>query len=725
MYISKSFHSHWFLSLLITLASMASNANIIDDTSRLGQYIIDDIILGRKFDGIGAISGGGATSKLLPNYPDKQRDEVLDYLFKPDFGASLHILKVEIGGDSQSTDGTEASHMHSHDDLNLNRGYEWWLMKEAKKRNPNIKLYGLPWVWPGWLGPDTFSPYTNINNTVTYITNWVDGASKIHALHIDYIGIWNERSYSADYIKALRVGLDKLGYYDVQIVVADGGWGVVNDLKQDQDLRQAVNVVGVHYPGATSPNDALKLGLPLWASEEYSARNDQAGAGCWARVLAESYIGGYFTGVIAWNLLTSYYNNLPYSRSSLMTANQPWAGHYSVDTPIWATAHFTQFTRPGWFYYHHGLGVGTLAYNGSYVSLVSDDLQDLTIIIVTMDPAFAHCFYGMPVYTIQNQTAVFTLLGTFESLTKLNVWHSQIMQNESESMYMQSEEPIQIVDGTFTLNLQVNEIYTLTTLSSGSKGFSTPPPPPASFPGDYMDDFDSYDDHAEPYNLVSQAGVLEAVQISGRSGKVVKQTVPRPPIDTCLPYRMHAPVALIGDYAWSDVHVTLDFLIPAVSYTGVFLAVRVAEGGCRTSTANGIFLWVFPAQQQLVLTANANRSVIYGTYPVIAKFDTWHTMSLKVQGVTVTGSLDGLPLFAEILNNVSSSQGFVGVGSDSYSVTYYDNLFIKKYAIHDNKDISDDKDTVKLWSKPFWHNMFKWIYSNLPRLTIPSCLSFI
>ena len=32
--------------------------------------------------------------------------------------------------------------MHSKDDLDYERGYEWWLMTEAKKRNPDIKLYG-------------------------------------------------------------------------------------------------------------------------------------------------------------------------------------------------------------------------------------------------------------------------------------------------------------------------------------------------------------------------------------------------------------------------------------------------------------------------------------------------------------------------------------------------------------------------------------------------------
>ena len=43
--------------------------------------------------------------------------------------------------------------MHSKDDLNYERGYEWWLMVEAKKRNPDILLYGLPWAFPGTLIP--------------------------------------------------------------------------------------------------------------------------------------------------------------------------------------------------------------------------------------------------------------------------------------------------------------------------------------------------------------------------------------------------------------------------------------------------------------------------------------------------------------------------------------------------------------------------------------------
>ena len=32
-----------------------------------------------------------------------------------------------------ATEGTESSHMHEEWDENYNRGYEWWMMKEAKK----------------------------------------------------------------------------------------------------------------------------------------------------------------------------------------------------------------------------------------------------------------------------------------------------------------------------------------------------------------------------------------------------------------------------------------------------------------------------------------------------------------------------------------------------------------------------------------------------------------
>ena len=64
-------------------------------------------------------------------------------------------------------------------------------MKEAKKRNPDIKLYGLPWGWPGWLDP-TATPdqqaknaFADPNVTANYTLQWLLGAKRVHNLDID------------------------------------------------------------------------------------------------------------------------------------------------------------------------------------------------------------------------------------------------------------------------------------------------------------------------------------------------------------------------------------------------------------------------------------------------------------------------------------------------------------------------------------------------------------
>ena len=127
---------------------------------------------GKRFDGIGAVSGGGATSVLLKDYPEPQRSQVLDLLFKPKFGASMSALLVEVPGDGNSTQGAEPSHMHTKDDLNFSRGYEWWLMREAKKRNPDLTLDACAWGCPGWVGNGNFWS----QDMCDYYVKWIQGS---------------------------------------------------------------------------------------------------------------------------------------------------------------------------------------------------------------------------------------------------------------------------------------------------------------------------------------------------------------------------------------------------------------------------------------------------------------------------------------------------------------------------------------------------------------------
>src|ERR1700693_5891000 len=129
-------------SLLLSCAAAAFSAFTMLGADK--TIVLYGHATGRIYEGLGAVSAG-ANSRLLIDYPEPYRSQVLDYLFKPGYGAALQILKVEIGGDMNSTDGAESSHMHTSGDLSCNRGYEWWLMEQAKSRNPKIKLAGLAW----------------------------------------------------------------------------------------------------------------------------------------------------------------------------------------------------------------------------------------------------------------------------------------------------------------------------------------------------------------------------------------------------------------------------------------------------------------------------------------------------------------------------------------------------------------------------------------------------
>jgi hypothetical protein len=86
---------HPFFSLFLIIFFISNTNALVNLTISL-----DGATALHRYDGHGGLSAG-ASSRLLWDYPDVQREQILTYLFNKSFGAGMAHLKVEIGGGGQ------------------------------------------------------------------------------------------------------------------------------------------------------------------------------------------------------------------------------------------------------------------------------------------------------------------------------------------------------------------------------------------------------------------------------------------------------------------------------------------------------------------------------------------------------------------------------------------------------------------------------------------------
>lgn len=619
---------------------------------------------GRVFEGLGALSAG-ASSRLLIDYPEPQRSQVLDFLFKPGFGASLHHLKVEIGGDTQSTDGTEPSFARTREEFQnpkpeyFQRGYEWWLMREARRRNPDILLDILQWGAPGWIGAgqegqrreqslkdnqiDARKFYTQDN--ADFIAAFIKGAKQYHGVDINYCGIWNERPYDVAWIKLLRGTLDRRGLGSVKIVAADeiNRWTIATRMLADRELTDAVGIVGTHYPNFKSTPEALGTGKPLWSNEDgfWNQTQDPWQA---ARILAKqynrNYVVGRMTKTILWSLITSYYDNLPLPNSGLMKANQPWSGHYEVQPAIWATAHTTQFAQPGWRYIDAACAL--LPAGGSHVVLRSPQ-GDLSLIVETMDAKTP-------------QAVAFRLTGGL-SAQRLHVWCTT-----QREQFIQLPD-VTVSEGAFTATLEPEAIYSFTTTTGQHKGAVADIPPAGELTLPYHEDFEAYQPGSTPKYLSDQAGVFEVGRRPDDAGQCLHQTVTARTIDwVTLPW----PMTLVGSQNWTNFEVRCDARAQAGRV--VRLVGRVSRH--EHNQGLGYALSVGTDGQWALSLMPGGESLASGSVAFTA--DTWHVLTLRCNGPQITASVDGTQVARVV--NLACSSGMAGVGAGGWYDAEFDNL---------------------------------------------------
>ena len=133
-----------------------------------------------------------------------------------------------------STDGAESSHSHTAADQNYNRGYEWWLMEQARARNPNIKFSALAWGAPHWVGNGNYWS----QDMIDYIVKWLKHAQSDHHLTIAYLGGRNEHGYNVQWYKDLRASLRASGLGSIKVIASDDWernklWNIATEMTKD------------------------------------------------------------------------------------------------------------------------------------------------------------------------------------------------------------------------------------------------------------------------------------------------------------------------------------------------------------------------------------------------------------------------------------------------------------------------------------------------------------
>lgn len=498
-------------------AYAAADSNVHEIT--VDGDVIDPV---NTFRGFGAVTCNN-TSRLLMDYKEEHPDkywEMMELLFNPEKGAGLNHIKVEMGGDVNSSSGTEPATMRSpEEEANVLRGAGWHFAADAKTINPDITVEILRWGEPKWtqegIGYET-SENPKYEARYQWYKKTIDAVYDEYGYEINYVSPGqNERRRdygdNTAWIKycANRLNEDaekedaRYDYSQIQIVAADthsNSKDIAGRLLSDSELMDLVDVVSDHYT-LYGNSDLTKVnqeyGKEIWYSEaiapminaKYRINVDPDRGGVGGKVgmadLATRFINSYSYSDAGDNparmtrfefqpAIGAFYEGSAYSPKQLIGAFDPWSGYYDADGGLQMVGHFMEFADLGWNYlpdacygdgsYSDG---GVLADTGTnnYLTLKDPDTDDYSMIFANN--------------TSQTRKYKVTVKNLKKASSPLNVWETRGPDEgqEYDSNWMQmvdSFTPNKESYGvySFTLTVKPYSIKTVTSLLDRGQEYS-------------------------------------------------------------------------------------------------------------------------------------------------------------------------------------------------------------------------------------------------------------
>jgi glucuronoarabinoxylan endo-1,4-beta-xylanase len=357
----------------------------------------------QKISGFGAgtgspdCNGGGATKygnmgTYIVKLPEPMRSRVLDLLFDTTQGIGLTCFRMGENHLIESPDG--AWHWASSTD----EQDEFWVGREALKRNANMKIYSVPWTPPLWMKTQQtmgggelqtryYQQYADYKSHfvrdlrdkegITLFANSVQNEPQFGSASYGGCSYTGEqiRTFVRDYLGPAfkRDGLDKT----TTIMIAESNYGesqFVDPTVSDPAALAYVGLLGWHQ--YNDGGFARPAGKESWSTE--------ASTGPW------SGLGDVGWGQALWvqsKLYDAIVNKEANSWSYYLFGGDGHGGLLAIsgatcDTTakrFWWVGHYSKFVRPGWV--RIGTSVNTVG-DGVNIAAFKDPVSGRFAIVV-------------------------------------------------------------------------------------------------------------------------------------------------------------------------------------------------------------------------------------------------------------------------------------------------------------------------------------------------------
>lgn len=317
------------------------------------------------FKGMGCTTASGS-SKLFLDYKllhPEAYNEILNLLFKKDYGAELSHIRIELGADVNSVSGTEPCIKRSEDsENNILNSAGFILASDALKINPEITVELMHCGEPFWV-KNAFSESKRNGYRARY--SWyletIKSAYRLLGMKIDFIspqrnGEENPDSEWLIYFSK-RLKSEKHKFYDyskIKIIASN----CTEELMKNDSFRKSIDIISFRNTASAVEN----TGKEIWYSDGRASGNvPKLAINCNASgIIGENSITDIASEIIKgfsgkkmtmyqfFPAVAGYYGGTSHFPAQLITANTPWSGRYSVNSSFFMAMHFTRFAKKGW-----------------------------------------------------------------------------------------------------------------------------------------------------------------------------------------------------------------------------------------------------------------------------------------------------------------------------------------------------------------------------------------